>query len=209
MDQYDQIEAEYMERHPAQAPPSFQMQLYPMSMAQQQSYPLAQVPPAEPFLQRRMAGLPVWGWGVGVAGLGFAYYLYTQTQVAKNPDGSPSESTGSGDSPALPAGWRPSRSGFCDRLHPFLQKNGIAEKTTVYGDADDAAKKLKQVSPLVTIQCKAAKVPIKELDKFAKREGLSAVEHEAGVVGFYPGGGKKGKAWEEYIDALREEGQKV
>jgi hypothetical protein len=52
-------------------------------------------------------------------------------------------------------------------------------------------------------------VPIKELDKFAKREGLTAVEHEGGVVGFYPGGGKKGKAWEEYIDDLRDAGQKV
>jgi hypothetical protein len=206
MDEYDLIEAEYMARHPAQAPPSFQMQLFPLgNMAQ---HPLAQVPPpTEPLLRRRVAGLPVWGWGLGVVGAAsFAYYLFTQKKVTAN-DGD--SSSGSADLPALPAGWEPSRTGFCTRLQPFLQKNGIADKTTVYSDADDAAKKLKQVSPLVTIQCKATKVPIKELDKFAKREGLTAVEHDAGVVGFYPSGGKKGKSWEEYIDALREEGQKV
>lgn len=207
MDEFDRIEAEYMEQHPGQAPPSMQMQLYPLSMAQQpQQYPLAQVAPASPILSRRIAGLPVWGWGLGAVGAGVAYYLFTKNKVEKNTG--ESESTGSSDLPALPPGQRASRSGFCDRLGPFLQKNGIADKTTVYSDADEAAKKLKQVSPLVTLHCKA-KVPIKELDKFAKREGLTAVEHEGGVVGFYPGGGKKGKAWEEYIDDLRDAGQKV
>ena len=207
MDEFDQIEADYMEAHPASAPPSMQMQLYPLSMAQQQQYPLAQVPPPpEPNLQRRMAGVPVWGWGLGAAAAGLAYYLLNKSKtVAKNPG---DESSSGADFPALPAGQRASRTGFCDRLKPFLQKNGIADKTTVYSDADEAAKKLKQVSPLVTIHCKV-KPPIKELDKFAKREGLTAVEHENGVVGFYPGGGKKGKAWEEYIDDLRDAGQKV
>jgi hypothetical protein len=207
MDEFDQIEADYMEQHPGQAPPSMQMQLYPLSMAQQQQYPLAQVPPPEPLLQRRMAGVPVWGWGLGAAAAaGLAYYLLNKNKaVAKNPE---DESSSESAFPALPAGQRASRTGFCDRLNPFLQKNGIADKTVVYSDADEAAKKLKQVSPLVTIHCKV-KPPIKELDKFAKREGLTAVEHEGGVVGFYPGGGKKGKAWEEYIDDLRDAGQKV
>lgn len=208
MDEFDQIEADYMEQHPAHAPPSMQMQLYPLSLVQQHSLAqVAQQAPAEPLLQRRVAGLPVWGWGLVVGGAGVAYYLFTKSQasVAKNTgDDESSESA----FPALPPGQRASRTDFCNRLHPILQKNGIADKTTVYSDADEAAKKLKQVSPLVTIHCKA-KPPIKELDKFAKREGLTAVEHEGGVVGFYPGGGKKGKAWEEYIDDLREAGQKV
>jgi hypothetical protein len=209
MDEYDQIEAEYMEKHPGHATPAMQMQLYPMSMAvHQQEYPLAQAPAApEPLLQRRVAGLPVWGWGLGLLAAGGAAYLLLKKkkEVEKNGD---DDASGGADLPALPAGWQPSRSGFGDRLKVVLSKNGIADKTTIYVDADEAKKKLKQVSPLVTIQCKT-KPPVKELDKFAKREGLTAVEHESGVVGFYPGGGKKGKAWEEYIDALRDDGQKV
>lgn len=213
MDEFDQIEADYMEQHPGHATPSMQMQLYPMALAQQQQYPLAQVPsvePAQPFLQRRVAGLPVWGWGLGVAGLGVAAFFVFQQQKQKQVEKNTGEAAGdSGPLPALPSGWQPSRSEFGKRLHLHLQKNGIAEKTTIYTDADDAKKKLKQVSPLVTIQCKGVAVPIGELEKLAKREGLTAIEHDAGVVGFYPGGGKKGKSWEEYIDALREEGQSV
>jgi hypothetical protein len=210
MDEYDQIEAEYMEQHPGHAPPSMQMQLFPLSIAQQQAHSLAQIPTQtapESLLQRRLAGVPVWGWGLGAVGAGLAYYFFTKNKdaVAKNPG----DSEGGSSLPALPAGWSPSRSAFGDRLRVSLQKNGVGDKTTIYTDADDAAKKLKQVSPLVTIHCKGVKPPIKELDKLAKREGLSAVEHEGGVVGFYPGGGKKGKAWEDYIDALRDEGQKV
>jgi hypothetical protein len=219
MDLFDQIETEYMEQHPGYAPPSMrqhddvpQVPLYPLSMAQQQ-YPLAQVAPApEPVLQRRVAGVPVWGWGLGVVGAaaGVAYYWYTKNggKVEKNGGEESSSDEGSG-LPRLPAGWKPSRSGFGDRLQVCLQKAGVADKTVVFIDADEAARKLKQVSPLVTIQCKGAKPPIRDLDKLAKREGLSAVEHDAGVVGFYPGGGKKGKAWEQYIDDLRDEGQKV
>jgi hypothetical protein len=210
MDEYDQIEADYMDKHPGHATPGMQMQLYPLSMVQQQQpqmYPLAQVPATpEPLLQRRLAGVPVWGWGLGLIAAGGAafFFLNKKKKVEKNGG----ESDSGGDLPALPAGWQPSRSGFGDRLKVVLHKNGIADKTTIYTDADEATQKLKQVSPLVTIQCKT-KAPLKELDKFAKREGLSAVEHEGGVIGFYPGGGKKGKAWEEYIDALRDDGQKV
>jgi len=210
MDEYDQIEAEFLDRHPGYAPSMTppQMQVFPLSLAQEQAYPLAQTPPpAEPLLTRRVAGVPVWGWGAGAVVVGgIAYYFLTKEKsVAKNTG----DAVGGEDLPALPAGWSPSRGKFCDRLKPQLTKLGIGQSTTVYSDADDAKKKLKQVSPLVTLQCKGVKVPIRELDKIAKREGLTAVEHEQGVVGFYPGGGKKGKEWEEYIDALREAGQEV
>ena len=47
------------------------------------------------------------------------------------------------------------------------------------------------------------------LQRFARREGLNPVQHEDGSIGFYPHTGKRGKEWEEYIDALRDEGQKV
>lgn len=214
MDEFDLMEEELMRRFPQEqeqelpvfpmAPPA-PMQLFPLTPGQE--FPLAQTPPAEPLLQRRIAGLPVWGWGVGLAAAGGLWWYFNNKRESVTPN--EGDSSSGGDVPALPAGWRPSRSAFGDRLRGFLQKNGISDKTQVWTDADEAQKKLKQVSPLVTIQCKAPKVPVKELDKFAKREGLSAVEHGEGVVGFYPGGGKKGKAWEEYIDALRDEGQQV
>lgn len=212
MDEFDQIEAEYMEQHPALAPPSMQMQVYPLATVPQ--YPLAQVPAnvvasPEPLLQRRIVGVPVWGWGLGVIGAGLAYYFLSKNggKVEANP--SVEATSGSDDQTASAPGWKTSRTEFGNKLQPWLQKHGLSDKTTVYIDADMARKKLKQVSPLVTIQCKGVRIPIKELDKFARREGLSAVEHGDGVVGFYPGGGKKGKAWEQYIDDLREEGQEV
>lgn len=213
MDEYDRIEQEFMDQHPGYATPVMQMhqhglQLYELP-GSPETYPLAQTPAPEPIYQRRLAGIPVWGWGLGALGALGALYFYTQQrQVTKNGEDS-SESGEDSSSARLPSGWQPSRSAFGDRLRSHLQKNGLADKTTIWTDADEAQKKLKQVSPLVTIQCKATKIPLAELDKFAKREGLSAVSHTDGVVGFYPGGGKKGKQWEEYIDALREEGQKV
>ncbi len=214
-DEYDQIEAEFMERNPGYAARMTenvdpqQMQLYPLTLAQQ--YPLAQVPaPTEPLLTRRVAGLPVWSWGVGVVGAAAAaYYYYTTTQKKVTPNTS-TPALGSGDDDVSSSGgFRTSRGEFAGKLKSVLQKNGIAAQTTIYDDADAAKKKLKQVSPLVTMQCKGARVPLKELDRFAKREGLTAVEHDAGVVGFYPGVGKKGKAWEQYIDDLRNDGQEV
>lgn len=215
MDEYEQIEMEWMERHPGLAPPSIaqQMQLYPMPVSTPM-YPLAQVPttpePAAPLLQRRLAGIPVWGWGLAAGGLGLAYYLLSGSKKVEANPSSGESGVGDTSESSESSAWRPSRSAFGDRLRLNLQKNGIAEKTVVYTDADEARKRLKQVSPLVTIQCKGvAKIPVKELDKFARREGLTAVEHDSGIVGFYPGGGKKGKAWEEYIDALRDEGQEV
>jgi hypothetical protein len=210
MDEFDQIEADFMEQHPgyATASPAVanQLQVFPMSMANE--YPLAQVMPVapEPILQRRIVGVPVWGWGLGAVGVaGLAYWFLGRNKVTANPE-TASDSTE--DLPSLPSGWQPSRSGFGERLKACLQKCGVADQTTIYIDADDAQKKLVQVSPLVTIQCKT-KPPMKDLEKLAKREGLSAIEHDAGVVGFYPGTGKKGKSWEGYVDDLRDAGQKV
>lgn len=180
------------------------MQLFPMSLANE--YPLAQVMPvvSEPLLQRRVVGVPMWGWGLGVvSAAGLAYWFFGRSKVTANPEAADTE-----DLPALPSSWQPSRSGFGERLKVCLQKCGVAEQTTIYIDADDAQKKLVQVSPLVTIQCKT-KPPMKDLEKLAKREGLTAVEHDKGVVGFYPGTGKKGKTWEGYVDSLRDDGQKV
>lgn len=210
MDEFDKIEADFMEAHPGYAAdiaPASPMQIFPMSIATE--HPLSQVhvpPPEVPIHQRRFAGVPAWGWGLGVVGAaGLAYWLYSRKSMTAN-TGDDSASTDAGDT--TPEGWRPSRSGFGEHLKKCLEKAGALGQTTIWIDADDAQKKLPQVSPLVTIQCKTT-VPLKELEKLAKREGLSAIEHDAGVVGFYPGKGKKGKEWESYVDDLRDAGQRV
>lgn len=227
MDEIDQIENDWWEKHPMTAPPSAQaqLQLYPMDMAGQ-PYGLAQTPvQPEPLLARRIVGVPVWGWGLGLGGAALAYYLWQQQQkVTRNPGGGVGSPRGDDDDSGS-GGVQTSRTTLGGKIRMCLQKNGVtskivdgsgktiagsdADKTTIYTDADEAKKKLKQVSPLVTIQCKGVRPPMKELDKLARRDGLSAIEHDSGVVGFYPGGGKKGKEWERYVDALRDEGQTV
>jgi peptidyl-tRNA hydrolase len=45
--------------------------------------------------------------------------------------------------------------------------------------------------------------------RFCRREGLNPSQHADGSIGLYPHSTKRGKEWEEYVDALRDEGQKV
>jgi len=216
------MEQEFYDHHRALQAQGEQPQFYPLSYAQQGPAPLAQAPaPDQSLLTRQFGPLQVWGWGALALIGGGAYYFYSQSQKkpAKNGEGG-GEVEANGSSHEGTGGFRTSRSEFAGKLRGYLQKNGHADvvlydptsrrtgSMTIFGDADDAKKKLKHVSPLVTMQCKT-RPPVKDLDKFAKREGLSAVEHEDNVVGFYPGGGKKGKAWEQYIDDLRDDGQEV
>ena len=73
---------------------------------------------------------------------------------------------------------------------------------------DDAAKKLKQVSPLITFKVEGAYKIDGELTKLCKREGLQAIAHDDGSVGLYPASsGKRGKEWETYVDELRDAGE--
>ncbi len=220
MDEFDRIEAEWEAKHPnwrrdaeEDDEDGAQLPFYPLSPSQQ--YPLAQVPPtgpataSEPVLTRRIGPLPVWGWALlTVVGGGVGYYFYSQKDEKKVTRNRGSSNEGMGDDAEPSTGFRTSRSEFADKLHGHLRKNGMAEKVTIYRDADEAKKKLKQVSPLVTIKCQM-RPPLKELDRFAKREGLTAIEHDDNAVGCYPRGGNKGKAWEDYTDALRDDGQEV
>jgi hypothetical protein len=90
-------------------------------------------------------------------------------------------------------------------------RKGLATRCKVYTDADDAEhdKDLKTVSPLITIKVTGTKIKVeKDLDRMCKREGLSPTVHEDGSIGLYPTTSKRGKEWEEYVDALRDDGQK-
>jgi len=238
MDELDQMDQDALdnmrmrEAHAQQEAEAQQAQLYPLSYA---THPLAQVPATQPpavptpapssLLTMPIGPLPLWGWGAIALLGGGAWYLYSKSSKVSKNDGD-----GSGTGYVSPNGssdgggrFETSRSGFASKLRGYLQKNGHADAVVfdpkdprrtgsivIYGDADDAKKhKLKHVSPLVTMQCKGGRLKLADLDRFAKREGLSAVEHESDIVGFYPGGGRKGKAWEEYVDALRDDGQTV
>lgn len=187
---------------PEPVAPVYDSTVYPLALAD------TATATAQPTgLAKPIAGLPVWGWGLIVAGLGVGGYFWYQNRdgVKKNPE------DGEGDSSSEPmeqGGWRPSRSAFAEKLERHLSKSGLSG-AKVYSDAEDAKKaRLKQVSPLVTVVAQG-QVPMGDLEKFARREGLKPVAHEGGVVGFYPISGKRGRAWEQYIDALRDEGQTV
>jgi hypothetical protein len=169
--------------------------------------------------------LPVWAWLLitgGVAGTGYFFYWNNQQKLKAN------GSDGDGDTEPRPpklgealslsderensGGWEPSRSRFVEQLERYFQRKGQQQHVTVWTDADEARNKgkLKIVSPLVNVEVKGGAVKADAaLQRFARREGLNPVQHEDGSIGFYPHGGKRGKEWEEYVDALRDEGQKV
>lgn len=201
-------------------------QYYPLSLAQgvlPGAVPGAAPATAEPagnVLTNRYAGVPGWGWGLITLGvLGGGYFLLKQGSKPTKNDGDESEdedrsssSSGFPSSSEESRGWSPSRSAFGSQLTKFISRRGLPEKDIkVYTDADDAKKYCKPVSPLVTVKCASSvTMPMSDLEKFAKKEGLTATDHGNGVIGFYPvPNGKRGKAWEQYIDDLRDEGQTV
>jgi hypothetical protein len=183
-------------------------------------YPLAQVPPVPApaqtgttFFTQKVGPLPVWAWALGLAGTAAGgYFFWTQTRkVSANAGESKDDEASHGH--ALPAdtessGWRPSRTEFAGQLNRYFTRKGLSSKVHIYPDADEASGKLKQVSPLVNVKWDGYKAD-KDLEKLCKREGLNIIAHE-GSIGFYPAAsGKKAKAWEEYIDLLRDDGQKI
>jgi len=163
------------------------------------------------LLTRQLGPLPVWGWGLIAAGVGVGGYFWWQNKgksVSANADGSPSAAPalGTGDDDSK---WSPSRSRFGDQLQRHFTRKGMGDRCTVYTDADDAKKKLKHVSPLITIKIEGQYKVDKDLEKLCRREGLNPTAHEDGSIGLYPIESKRGKEWEEYIDALRDDGQSV
>lgn len=188
--------------------------------------------PTEPgimgFLKRRWGPLPTWAWllvGGGVAGGGYWYWKKSQGAPTKNGSGGdedeppkigqrmPVLSNGDGDHEEAGGGWAPSRSSFAAKLQGYFDKKGLAPHVVVWHDAEDARDKgkMRVLSPLVNVQVKDAKTVKVDtaLQRWARREGLDPRTHQDGSIGFYPHTGKRGKAWESYIDDLRDDGQSV
>lgn len=178
------------------------------------------------FLKRRWGPMPAWAWllvGGGVAGGGYWYWRKSQSAPKKNDsDEDEDEPPKLGQRmPMLPndggeergGGWGPSRSGFAQRLQDYFDKKGLAPHVVVWHDAEDARDKgkMRVLSPLVNVQVKDAKTVKVDtaLQRWARREGLDPRMHQDGSIGFYPHTGKRGKAWESYVDDLRDDGQSV
>ena len=185
------------------------------------SLALAQVPSTtivgENILTRRLGPLPVWGWALTAIGTGIGGYFLWQSQkkVSKNDGDEDSEPVR-----ALPesteggggrGSWGPSRGTFAEQLNKHFMRKGMAEKTKIFDDADEAkaSGKLKHISPLINIKCEVGYKPDKEMERLCKREGLSPIVHEDGTIGLYPASSKRGREWEKYIDLLRDDGQTV
>lgn len=179
-----------------------QLPLYPLS--------LAQAPNGNGnFFTKKMLGIPVWAWGLGLVGTAGAGYFWLRSREVKKNDGEGREEpTTEAAEPS--GGYEPSRTEVGDQLRRYFTRKGMMDRVTIYTQAKDARKKLRQVSPLVTFKVSGTFKADKDLEKVCRREGLYAQDHGDGVFGLYPlSGGKKAKAWEEYIELLRNDGQEV
>jgi hypothetical protein len=201
------------------APEPVAVPLYPLQMAR----PAPAQDPDQGLLRRTYGGVPGWAWGLmGLSVLGGGYMYYRSRNLQANGEagsgGSEPETPALGDVVPMAAnalgsgqGWSPSRSGFASALERYFGKKGMGAHVKVWVDADDAKKAgMKFVSPLLNIEVKTGGIKLDEaLQKVCRREGLNAIQHQDGSIGLYPHTGKRGKAWEEYIDALRDDGQQV
>lgn len=174
-------------------------------------------------MKKPVGPLPLWAWiliGGGVAGTGF-FALRRRDDVEKNKDEESSSKPSIGETIARAwspsngeskGGWAPSRSTFAESLQRYYQKKGQNDHVSVWHDADDAKKQggMQFVSPLINVQVKGGGVKADAaLTRFCRREGLDPKTHSDGNIGLYPHSTKRGKEWEEYIDALRDDGQAV
>jgi hypothetical protein len=173
--------------------------------------------PPQGWALRQYGGVPVWAWGlIGLTGAaaGLFYWRGKQPKANGKGDDEPSPNIaqalmGGGESRG---GWSPSRGRMAEQLERYFKKKGVSQNVKVWHDADDAQEKggLKQVSPLVNVEVKSKGFKVDAaFTKFCRREGLNPVQHNDGNIGLYPHSTKRGKEWEEYTDALRDEGQKV
>jgi hypothetical protein len=187
-------------------------------------YPLAQAPgSSQPGIvelaTRKVGPLPMWAWlliGGSVAGAGYFYYRHVRKD-GDDEGSSPRPNVGDvvsvePDEEAR-SGWQPSRSAIAQQLEQYFSRKGQSAHITVWSDADEAKQKgrLTAVSPLVNVQVKGGTVKVDAtLQRFCRREGLNPIAHKDGSIGLYPhDGSKRGREWEEYVDALRDDGQKV
>ncbi|HEY5656652.1 MAG TPA: hypothetical protein VIY27_02575 [Myxococcota bacterium] len=190
------------------------------------------------WLAREVGGVPLWGVILGVAALGGGgYYLFTRAKASVNDPadeaasgGSRSRSRSSGagtvrltanagssggeEAPTRSRSrWAPSRARVAERAQKWLTERNKANGVVVYPDADEAlAKGIKNPSPLLNLRVKRNEKLHEdaEFQKWARREGLNPVRIDQTTVGLVPAENtKRGSQWESYVDALRDEGQKV
>jgi len=213
-------------------PPLPSVPLYPIGMAN--TPPAAnggQQNAIMGMVTKQVGPLPLWAWaliGSGVAGTAYFYTKKGDAPKKNGSDGSDDESSSKSSgmlsnlmsamspredsSGGSSSSWSASRSGFAEKLEKYLRNKGKLQHGKVWVDADDAhSGGMKTVSPLVNIEVRDAKALKMDtaLQRWARREGLNPVQHEDGSIGFYPHSSKRGKEWEQYIDALRDEGQRV
>lgn len=198
-DQTD-FEAMYGEPQPPVNPYTLQQQQQMQMMAAPDGWALKKVGP-----------LPVWAWAlIAAAGGGAAWWYFSRKpDVVKNPDEDDDDEPEERESKSA-SSWNPSRSRVAEKIEKHLKANGKSN-VTVYADADEAKKFVRTPSPLVTIKPKTGAFEADDqLTKLLKREGLTANKHEDGSIGLYPADKtKRGREWEKYVDALRDEGQTV
>lgn len=196
--------------------------LYPLAMAGAPNGAAGpQAGGALGFVRQQWGPLPAWAWlllGGSVAGAGY-FFLKSRKPTANGSSDEESSRPSIGEIvansavPTVSGRWEPSRSRFAEQLERYFQKKGLNDQVTVWHDADEAKSKGKMafVSPLINIEIKkggAAKLDT-ALTRFCRREGLDPKQHQDGNIGLYPHSTKRGKEWESYIDALRDEGQSV
>lgn len=213
---------------PVPEPPALaglpEVPLYPLALAQSPTpaAPNGQPPEAAGLFTKKVGPLPTWAWlliGGGVVGTGYFYLRGKKTSEGSSESPSIGDVvsnvfSGGGDGGGgSSGGWEPSRSAFASKLDGYLTKKGLNGQATVWRDAEDAQQKgkMSSVSPLINVQVhKNSAVKVDQgLQRFCRREGLNPIAHADGNIGLYPHTGKRGREWEQYIDALRDEGQKV
>jgi len=170
----------------------------------------------ENILLKKYGGLPVWGWALAAAAVGgVGFVVYQKVLKKKEPgpitENDASDSDGDGDdniSPNRSEGWSPSRSRFGKQIEQFLKDQKI-RGVKIYIDADEAAKSIKRPSPLINLRAPKTSglMGNHSFITMCNAEGLHPVESEDGVIGLCPNKSKRGKAYEQYVHDLRDDGQ--
>jgi len=189
-----------------------QIPLYPLSIANGGA--MGGTAPESGLLRKRIVGVPVWAWGlIGVTGAAAGVFYFKSRKTNSEPSVTPNINDALSEPETSDGEWSPSRSQLASKLERYLQKKKVVHNVTVWTDADDAHEKggIKQVSPLVNIQVKNNGFKADPaFTRYCRREGVNPVQHPDGNIGLYPHSStKRGKEWESYVDALRDDGQKV
>ena len=166
--------------------------------------PVAPPPAQESFFTRRVGPLPTWGWLLVLAAGGAAYAGYQWWK--KNQQGAVRPN----DADETP--WKPSRGDFARKLESLLAHKKI-KSVRVFDDADEAlASGIRNPSPLINLRVPRGVrlMQSEDFNELVRAEGLEPVKLDETTIGLVPlEESVRGERWGAYIEALREEGQKV